>query len=449
MFEPWLLWSEALFVIPYVASSAHSQLSLAFNHVFSTIHTCTTGKKRHDLLMTVKNYTYTSSRKTWLLSGQRATGALAQHERNLDMQIVPISTINKNTGQTEDYWIIKGYYVPCYGLSQNTPGNKRAAVMEQKRRFFYFAEQGIDVVDTHQDIMKDHQQWLTLNQATDKSSSSPVHDEDKRALGALVVGAMVNRAARIEQALATNHAGGLGLDDVVETPRSLSERDIATLKKELSTYANILVPNKDNIIGCVHRNNHKPDVNGVLHEIARETLKAYAQKTDMVERDAIHKIADTMVAIDEAAKCSKNIIEKLQKQPAIKSILAVNSPQLSHQFKDFFDTTRARSGIKSSDPHYSEIFMECSSVEKLLFTTLSKLREASRGYEGRGKATLAQGVKLLTDAAEIASDMAKARYPMNATAFPSISIAEREPTSVERLQESTSRWLQSGRSVGA
>ena len=385
--------------------------------------------------MAHKAYTYKSARRSWMLSGHKATGPISLLRHNLDGEIDPVRTLNKHTNQSEEYWVSRGYYVPCYGISQTTPESKRSAVLDQKKRMFYFAERGIDVVDSYADIMEDYHEWK------DDAMWQHHAPEDRRVLGALVVGAMVNRTARIEQAILMRNAGGLGLSDTVSGTGNLSDKDIEALKGELKQYANILITTDADIVHCVHRDTHRADHDGLLVDIIRETFKAYVQKQDMTVRNTVDKIGDAMAAIDEARDNTVRILDKFDKQPGVRDFMRSHAPHLREQLMDYFDTCRARTGIKSADARYSEIYMEFSSMGNMLFNSLRALRREALEYEGRSKKLLIVGLRNIMNGAELAGEMAEARYPMNALAFPGVARSEREPTSVERLVESTDKLL--------
>lgn len=386
-------------------------------------------------IMGHKAYTYRSSRESWRLAGSKATGPLAFHAPGLDGKSTPISTVNEKTGQKEEYWISRGYYVPCYGISQTTPESKRSAVLDQKKRMFYFAERGIDVVDSHKDIMDDYEEWK------DDTLWEHRPPQDRRVLGALVVGAMVNRTARIEQAILMRRAGGLGLEDTVAGNDELTTENIAALKEQLRRYTQLLLTADQGLIRCVHRDTHRPDYDGVIADIVRETFKAYAQQHDMTVRNTVDKIGDAMAAIDEVAANTMRILDKFEKQPGVKAFVHMHAPHLRQQLQDYFDTSRARSGIKSADARYSEIHMEFSSLGNVLFAALRALRKDAPEYEGRGKKLLVIGLRNVMNGAELAGDMAEARYPLNALAYPDIAREAREATSVERLVEATEKLL--------
>ncbi len=360
-------------------------------------------------------------RPTWLHAGKKATDAHASLFSAGQKTITPIELDGQN------YSVSRGYYVPFYGIDATTPNTKRTAILEQKRRFFYYAEKGIDVANSHEDIMNDYTKW-------EESKDARV----KPTLGRLVVGSMLNRAARIEQALLMERAGGLSLEDSVGNSSDLKEEDKIKLKSELKQYSTILITNQE-LISTVRREDYSRDHDGLLADIIRETFKAYAAPNDRVVRGTIDKIGEAMVAIDETANITRNVIHLLQKHANLKKFMSEHGPTLQMFFDKLVDTSRARSGIKSSDIHYSDIYTDFSTATEDTFNLIRDLRAEARKYEGRGGRTLLQGLKLVSDGAKLIEDMAQSRYPYNALAFPDITPDKRPATSIDRFAAEAKR----------
>jgi hypothetical protein len=355
---------------------------------------------------------YVSSRKTWLEAGKKARSSIVTAG---DPPVIEL--------KGEHYSIIKGYCVPNYGDKPTTSSTKRASVLDQKKRFFYFAEPGIDVVDSHEDIMADYAQW-----------QKTTHHDEKIALGALVVGAMVNRTARVEQALLMNRAGGLGLEDVVDSNNDIKPDEEKALKSQLREYSKMLLQNPA-LVSCVRREDYRKDRDGVLADIIRETFKAYLSDNEFVTRGITEKIGECMEAIDETSKISHEIFSAFTKYRQLNEFMNNNGRFLSDTFDAFVESARARTGIKSSDKHYSEIHTEFSIIGQKLFDQLSEIREKARNYDGQGDTVLLTGLKLLSNGAKLVDSMSKARYPYNKSAFPDVKREDRDPTSIELFQE--------------
>lgn len=370
-------------------------------------------------------------RTTWIHAGKKASADHAS-EFAPNKPITPVMLDN------QPYSVSQGYYVPFYDINATTSNTKRSAILEQKRRFFYYAEKGIDVTNSHKDIMRDYAQWETTPDILVKS-----------ALGRLVVGSMVNRAARIEQALLMERAGGLSLEDNTSGEANLTEADKEALKKELKTYSTILLTNQA-LVSTVRRENFRPDKDGLLADIIRETFKAYAAPNERMVRGTIDKIGEAMKAIDETSDATRNAISSLENNRLLRKFMSSHAKELDTFFTKLTDTSRARAGIKSSDNHYSDMYMDFSIATEDCFNLIRHLRAEARKYDGKSSGSLLQGLKLVSDGAKLIEDMAQSRYPYNERAFPDIPRDKREATSVEHFKENIQRFIERkpSRSVG-
>lgn len=375
------------------------------------------------------------SRDTWLHAGKPAS------PKHLD-----ISRDEQVTLDGQPYWVRgqhdgRGYYVPYYDSASKT---KRGAVLEQKKRMFYFSERNIDVVDSHEDIMADYKKWQdnSANIERHKYSSAANKHQDVRKnqrLGALVVGAMINRTARVEQAILMQRAEGLSLEDVVPNG-PLDAEHLAALKAELGTYAQVLFKDKS-LVKCVRREDYSVDRNGLLEDIIYETLKAYAQNPEMVSVNTVDKIGGAMFAIDETADITRSVLRSLYQHPNLKGFMQEHGAHFLNSFDGFVETARARAGIKSSDVSYSDIHGEFTDKGTETFDTLREMREAARDYKGRAADTLLKGLKLVSTGARLIDDMPQARYPMNKLAFASKPRAEGEKSSVEDFADKVQTFM--------
>lgn len=366
---------------------------------------------------------------TWALAGTKAA------------EDQPDSTSSRDvfTIEGEPYLVSGGYHIPYY---QSIPDGDEETVVREKlaidltKRFFRNAELGINVRFSHKDIVE----------LRDKYDHLPEGSEEKRAAGALLVGAIMNRIERLSHAVLQNKALMRHKVDNQQIATSLTEaiaphdpvdpafihqvvsetidysrtlfssvtidqalerdhRDLpadekfSTYEREIKGYYEDLVKHQE-LVRCVRRRDRSTDRQGILYDMIRDAGKAWKVPLDAIYFNRVQKIGQAMHDIDRTADLLLTFIQ----QPPYE-----NAPSLPDDIRLFADLAKKRTGVKTdiAGP-YTEVEIAFKVAEAKLFNFLKQeIRRA------QGASTMTEGFELIRRGIRLIDDMAEIRQSRN------------------------------------
>lgn len=294
----------------------------------------------------------------WLNAGQRAHDHQAHEGERITLA---------ESDTSREYWVHKGYYVPFYPASEEALGKAEQmrllddTATELARRFFRQAEIGINVRfnAVQIDILKE-------NYTQEKD---PAY---KRAKGALLIGACVNRMERIAHALIAVKSGADIRDYRVQ------ENDVETLKDQFNAYGNMLMgadPACPNLFAHVRLRNGVEDRDGILEEMISEVIKVSDTRTlSMLNQGRAMKIGQAMESMDRTRDAIKSIFDTSWPHKDSDQMARNMARALIPHVNDLTQMSRGRVGVKTSD---AENYTEAYAMQN---ATLSRFRETIRAF---------------------------------------------------------------------
>lgn len=279
------------------------------------------------------------------------------------------------------YFLAEGYLVPRYPIEE-TPADRTVApdlffrdrlAVDLARRFFRYAEQGIDVRRSKEEIKAMVSAYDTAQQAaetataTDKTAAT----EAARAAGALLTGAIVSRMQRLARAYYAHTRGWYGSHEeyLLEEPHT-KEQCFA----ELGEWTQFIAMHEE-VVKCVRNQNGAPEVDEVPWEMVSELWKLAKVPPDQIDEGRAHKIGEAMRDMDKLAEVVKPLIAGFgdKTKPA-----NVDATALSELFGRLVDSAKYRIGMKTDDAKgYDPAEIELKTNLRLVSQQLDALFKAA------------------------------------------------------------------------
>lgn len=328
----------------------------------------------------------TKTHLSWKYAGIRVIENNLDHLAN-DIAHVGVSNAQPVEIQGQKYYVSHGYYVPHYASKLSGEAqfqDRERIVSELKERFFRCAEPNINQMYYQKQIEWLKEQYektpstklVSWKTASGKEESKTIELTEKRTLGALLVGAIINRSDRLAKAIIEKRRTG-EIPDILEIEEG---KEIPELEKELKNYLSLLMKNTS-LVSCVRRNASQRQIqrrvqeaeapprydhDGVLYEMITEVAKAAVIRLDKHEiteenpspeptqdeathlaRDDLRISQGRVEKIGKAMACIDTIsteIETMLRQDAVLSKTTAGS-----LLKNMGDVAKALTGIKKSE----------------------------------------------------------------------------------------------------
>ncbi len=310
----------------------------------------------------------------WNYAGKKADGALAG---NAERAV----TLNDDYA----YLICSGHYVPYYEPPEQEKVDRSRMVKELTRRFFDNAEKDINIRRTYPEI----QDLITR---FDSLATDPAAIEERRATGALAIGAAVKRMEILSLHVLYygNAAQPLEADSMPPTQE-----------------VDMLYPLffRDDLTNCVMRRDYQKDIDGVLTAMLSELPKPVTSKRspDMQNREQLKhiytnraiEIGQAMELIDNAGGAMRSMIRFLPTDEKL---------TVDEHLDMLIATTNKRVGIRSDDvPAYDDAEIRFKAAAETLLNDVRRIGSLTPREEAVGKvcSLLRQGNELVADMAQI------------------------------------------------
>ncbi len=374
----------------------------------------------------------------WEFAGTKvSTAEIAEHKAQ-EAQLLSTGGTSPSppwiiTRGNEQYRVELGYCIPYFPVMK--AGEEESVVREKlaidlTKRFFRNAELGINVRFSKQDIADLYEHYKAL----------PA-DDIKRATGALLVGAVMNRIERLSHAVLQNKAllnhkvsnkqitlaisealdkqgkpsddsihdvvditvdycralfTAFTIDQTLEHDKKSSTDDrFAEYAKEISSYYTMLISDQD-MVRCVRRRNRATDREGVLYDMIRDAGKPWKIPLESIHTNRVQKIATAMRDIDKVA----DLLIPFVQQPPFD-----HCESLAEDIRHYADLAKRRAGIKTDDAaSYVPVEVDFKVCESRLHSLIGheiKLALDSTSQFAEGFELIRRGIRLIDDMAEI------------------------------------------------
>ncbi len=341
----------------------------------------------------------------------------------------------------EKYWVCHGYYVPYYPIGPEMDEDEQEIsrhklAIDLTKRFFRNAELGINVRFSYKEVLALRKRYASA----DKES------EERRALGALLVGAIVNRIERLSHAILQEKQLESVLEDYphddADTLRTHvkssfiessleQETDAPNYRQQLSDLQHTLMID-DTLVGAVRRRDRARDRDAILPEMISELIKPVSYSLRMTSRGRALKIGEAMEAMDEANHALQQLVEA--------SCDAIDIPtELAQLIEAFTMSAKRRAGIKTDDADgYVDAEVAYKAAENAVHEIIHPIIQEARSTQ---MAHVLDVYRIIRRGVALIDDMAEIRNPRNQMAF--LEGEERETliSSVSQLQKDSEECI--------
>lgn len=325
----------------------------------------------------------------------------------------PIEPLDDGHG----YYVVNGYYVPCYLPKAYTNGNGAAPSPDDKEkqeryefalapaaRFFGSVERASDIHRSYQQIQNLHARYDHITQELYNAQESGDAEKvlklrlTQESWGALYIGALVMRTQELSDAI---------LHGKADQPLK-GEGGAPTAEEEIQGCFMVFLTKPD-ICAHVKLQGNKPDLDGLIPEMLSEVAKAALNRNGtltvpfkMLHENHVIKIGGAMKAIDAT-------FEQIEK--VANTINGSDGVILRSELGDYIEAARQRVGIRSTDAgHYEQAHAQYKVARSMVSHRIEEMQEKSRP-----NLSLHKKVDLIKEGRLLVDEMCYYRNPMPKT----------------------------------
>lgn len=258
-----------------------------------------------------------------------------------------------------------GYWIKAYAVPADTLMAKKQLIEALTRRLFNHVEHGLNVPGTRLDEAR-------------HAFDSETDPQRKRVKGAMLAGALFNRATDVFRKLVEIQACGVS----IQSDNALM-RECGRYLQEALTLGKMVL--------------HRSGEEGI-DELWGEPFKAFAYPIEEFYRSRYIKIAQAMRAIDSIAQALNETFEGL-------TMFAGIAPRIA----DFAVAARSKSETLRTEGDVFEVWTSFVVAGEQLTSFTPRLPETPSALE---RLRASQGVELIRNGKELACWVARARVPM-------------------------------------